>query len=193
MPLGVTQKGFTRYTGSPFCHGCAESLDTQCCDIVNPDYAYSYDYLDASSASGLVERFLPDTDNIHSQSPTFELNDLDFQNNYLQHVGDQFVAPLKVVKQEPKNKNALFINESCKTLLNITGLDKLGYTFVFGKCDEYSDGRGGCTYFVATVCIHAPSKQKGKVISYECLLCETSCLFARVKTIGSISEDQLTI
>jgi hypothetical protein len=43
------------------------------------------------------------------------------------------------------------------------------------------------------VCIYAPSKEKGKVIKYDCkhVIESAEYLFANVKAVGYISEDQL--
>lgn len=48
MPLGITPLGYTRYIeGKPFCHGCSDILDPECCDKQEkPDYAFGGDFFE---------------------------------------------------------------------------------------------------------------------------------------------------
>jgi len=63
MPLGVVKLGYTRYlTASnsfPYCHGCPDKSNPNCCQDQHPDpqYAYAYDYLERAgivNASSVV-------------------------------------------------------------------------------------------------------------------------------------------
>jgi hypothetical protein len=44
MPLGVKRTGFKTYEGKPFCHGCPDKIDPNCCNEQHsPDYAFEMD------------------------------------------------------------------------------------------------------------------------------------------------------
>ena len=65
---------------------------------------------------------------------------------------------------------------------------------MFGKTAElFTDATENTIYFTAIVCIHAPSKEKGKVIKYDCkhVVIENTFYFANINVIGYIPEDQL--
>jgi len=193
LPLGVKRVGYTRYRGLPFCHGCADPLNPTCCysaQRLAPDYAFSYDYMERSN--NRVEYFIPDKEIVSSSSPIHELNDADFQTKYFSILTNSFEKPIHILNNiKPTGTSSLFLNNSCSALLKLAQLEK--YSYKFGKCDVLQkDDSSNLVYFTATVCIHGPAKEKGKVVRYDCQMeNEEKFMFANVLTIGSISEDQL--
>ena len=186
LPLGVRRVGYTRFTGTPYCHGS--------CDLIPTDYAFAYDDRkpEGYSYADIQELFIPDHEETNAtNSPIHELNDEAFQNTFLNSIGNQFDANLgnnKVTKPPAP----FFINDSCQALLSQTRLEKLGYVYVFGSVqDVFKNQMNDFYYFTARVCIHAPSKMKGKVIQYDCKMNQTSYYFANVKTLGSIFQSDL--
>lgn len=183
LPLGVTRLGYRKYNGKPFCHNCPNPLDPYCCDSIGifPKAQYAF-----------AEHFIPDTSTFFSKSPVHELNDNDFQIEFLNNIGSEFDDSILLPKNVLANSfkpPTFFLNDSCNILLTKTGLDVLKYEYKFGKCNTLLDSQGDF-FFNATVCIHAPSKEKGKVINYNC---KNGTMFANVKSIGSIPEDKLSL
>ena len=197
MPLGVKQVGYTRYglneDSYPYCHGCPDPLDPNCCNESNKDYAFAHDAIERLHT--IVESFIPDKTQFSSMSPVHELNDVDFYNTYFSTIGNQYssipITELIKYTKSAKSANPFFLNDSCKQLLQQTPLDNLGYLYMFGKTDElFTDATENTIYFTAIVCIHAPSKEKGKVIKYDCKY-DNTFYFANINVIGYIPEDQL--
>lgn len=191
LPLGVKRVGYTRYSGKPYCH------DEACSDIA---FAYDDRKQDGYTLAEIKEMFVPDDSPDFSQSPVFEYNDADFQEKYLQGIeggsegsgtgGNEGIENKQ--KIEIKKPPRFFLNDSCQELLKKAGLDTLGYTYRFGKSDRVmSDGE--FYYFTAIVCIHAPSKSKGKVVQYDCIMQINgpSISFSNIATLGSIFESEL--
>jgi hypothetical protein len=183
MPVGIIKAGFTKYflneTSYPYCHGCKKQGPNCCQDQWQPDYAFSFD-----NNKQIEEPFIPDlTSDPISKSPTFELNDADFQKLF---ENMSFDIPQNATISKPID--SFFLNVSCKELLSRANLTQ--YVYKFGKCDEYKSD-GSRDFFNATVCVHAPSKSKGKVLQYDCQT--NPYMFANIKVIGSISEDQIIL
>lgn len=192
LPLGVRRVGYTRFTGTPYCHGS--------CDLIPTDYAFAYDDRkpEGYSYADIQELFIPDHEGNAANAanaanaPIHELNDEAFQNTFLNSIGNQFEPDNNNKSKVTKSPAPFFINDSCQALLSQTRLEKLGYVYVFGSVqDVFKNEMDDFYYFTARVCIHAPSKMKGKVIQYDCKMNQTSYYFANVKTLGSIFQSDL--
>jgi hypothetical protein len=173
MPLGVRRAGYTRYVGpGPGSH-----------------FGGAFEY-----ELGL-EHFLPDStpfDETLARSPTYELSDADFYAAHFAGAGledDGFEWPddLELVHVPPPH---FFLNDACQALLEAANLDKASYTYVFGRCDAVWRGPDGARYFVETAAIHAPSKQKAKVVRFECKI-KGDFWFKNIQVVGSIVQADL--
>ena len=191
LPLGVKRVGYTRYSGTPYCHGCTDVQDKlhTCCSGNNPDYAYPYDYMERLGSTGIqIEYFIPDTTNMASNSPIHELNDTDFYERYFANLHDAFIVPPDDELISVKPASVTFLKDSCNALLPAS------YEYKFGKCEQYRKSSvDNLVYFDATICIHAPAKEKGKVIKYNCCIENDTFKFANIQVVGSISEDQIVM
>jgi hypothetical protein len=174
MPLGVRRAGYTRYVGPGPGSGSR--------------FGGAFEY-----ELGL-EHFLPDStpfDETLARSPTYELSDADF---YAAHFaganvesGFEWPDDLELVHVPPPH---FFLNDACQALLEAANLDKASYTYVFGRCDAVWRGPDGARYFVETAAIHAPSKQKAKVVRFECKI-KGDFWFKNIQVVGSIVQADL--
>jgi len=138
-----------------------------------------------------------------SLSPAQELNDLDFQNKYFRDLPSESTSNDSNDSNDSIMQNSKVdiqaIQDSCDALLIKSGLTELGYKYVvnpnFSICTLYKSNVVGNIYFEVIVCIHAPSKSKGKVVKYKCFFTQRDFTFkfSDIQVIGSIFEDKIEL